>query len=339
MANFTDTYKKARSVVTTQSFADGEWKRFLAIEANVVKLLGAKGISGGQATVPSKVRDKISKDIRKKAAAKQVVTSGDVLYDAAQSSDAAPWQERAGALKLVRHLRHAHKSGGKDVWVYSPPKGHGTWLFDELVGNDDNIRAKLSMDEEIFSSKEIKHMASALSVSLKVVEDARHKLSGKHKKALEAVKRWFLDENCTDVESAEAVSKLTAGLKKIAVACNSNRLVFTDYPDWRTTRDNFYGAAFRGGEGGGFPVIYLEGAFTRLTGNSGKMWLCAETIIHELSHHEVSTQDHAYDSDGLKPNATTLPYSKAIDNADSWGYFAIDLAGYLSSADRTKVLV
>ena len=339
MANFTDTYKKARSVVTTQSFAAGEWRKFLTGDANVAKLLGPTGISGGQANVPAKVRDKISKDIRKKAALKQAVNSGDVLFEAAQSGDAAPWQERAGALKLVRHLHHAHKSGGKDVWVYAPPKGHGTWLFDELVGNDDNIKSKLAMDEEIFSSAEMKHMTRALQVSLKVVEDARHKLTSKNKKALEAVKRWFLDENCTDVEQKEAVSKLSAGLKKVAVACNSKRLVFTDYPDWRTTRDNFYGAAFRGGEGGGFPVIYLEGAFTRLTGNSGKLWLCAETIIHELSHHEVSTQDHAYDSDGLKPNSASFPYSKAIDNADSWGYFAIDLAGYLSSADRKKVLV
>jgi hypothetical protein len=339
VANFTDTYKKARTVVTTQSFADGDWKKFLTGDANVAKLLGPKGISGGHATVPSKVRDRINKDIRKKAAVKQTVNSGDVLYEAAQSSDAAPWQERAGVLKLVRHLHHAHKTGGKDVWVFAPPKGYGTWLFDELVGTDDHIKAKLAMDEEIFSSADMKHMTRALQLSLKVVEDARHKLTGKSKKTLEAVKRWFLDENCTATEEKEALGKLNAGLKKIAVACNSKRMVFTDYPDWQTTRDKYYGAAFRGGEGGGFPVIYLEGAFTRLTGNSGQMWLCAETIIHELSHHEVKTNDHAYDSDGLKPNAAGFPYSKAIDNADSWGYFAIDLAGYLSSADRKKVLV
>jgi hypothetical protein len=53
VANFTDTYKKARSVVSTQSFAAGEWKKFLTGDANVAKLLGPTGISGGQANVPA----------------------------------------------------------------------------------------------------------------------------------------------------------------------------------------------------------------------------------------------------------------------------------------------
>src|SRR5262249_55836882 len=158
---------------------------------------------------------------RKKAQAKQTVNIADVLYEAAQSSDAAPWSDRAGALKLVRHLHHAHKQGGKDVWVFAPPKGYTTWLFDELVGNDDNIKTKLAMDDEIFSSAEMKHMTRALQLSLKVVEDARHKLTGKSKKTLEAVKRWFLDETCGADEEKDAIAKLTAGLKKIAVACNS----------------------------------------------------------------------------------------------------------------------
>ena len=85
-----------------------------------------------------------------------------------------------------------------------------------------------------------------------------------------------------------------------------------------------------------FGVAGAAAAFTRLQGNSGKLWLCAETIIHELSHHEVSTQDHRYDNAGLKPGSSSFPYAKAIDNADSWGYFALDLAGYLSTADLDK---
>jgi hypothetical protein len=52
-----------------------------------------------------------------------------------------------------------------------------------------------------------------------------------------------------------------------------------------------------------------------------------------MSHHEVSTVDHRYDNQGLKPNKAAFPYTKAIVNADSWGYFALDLAGYLSKAD------
>lgn len=84
-------------------------------------------------------------------------------------------------------------------------------------------------------------------------------------------------------------------------------------------------------------MIYLEVAFTRLTGNSGKKWLCAETIIHELSHHGVSTQDHRYDSHGLKPDKTTVPFAEAIrQRRQPGGYFAFDLAGYLSNADPDR---
>jgi len=147
------------------------------------------------------------------------------------------------------------------------------------------------------------------------------------------IKRWFLDESCDEDEFNSARVKLIAGFNKISVSCGASSLVFADYPDWRAQRNKYFGAAFRGGEGGGFPVVYLEGAFTRLTGNTGRQWLCAQTIIHELSHHDISTQDHRYDHHGLKPNKASFPYTKAIENADSWGYFALDLAGYLSKSD------
>ena len=127
-------------------------------------------------------------------------------------------------------------------------------------------------------------------------------------------------------------------MKKIWAGTGSTTLVFTDYLAWRyTDRFTTFGAAFAGGEGGGFPVIYLEGAFTKLAGNADKLWLCAQTILHELSHHEVKTEDHRYDFRGLKPGKH-LPYATAIDNADSWGYIAMDLGNALSDSDRIKVL-
>jgi hypothetical protein len=186
-------------------------------------------------------------------------------------------------------------------------------------------------------------MSSALAIALKISESAKRKLAESTGKASKSstqkiIRRWFLDEDSDSADLAATAQALLAGFKKIAIACNSTTLVFADYPDWRAQRDKYFGAAFRGGEGGGFPVVYLEGAFTRLTGNSGKMWLCAETIIHELSHHELSTQDHRYDHHGLKPSKGAFTAAKALENADSWGYFALDLAGYLSRSDRTKVL-
>ncbi len=231
------------------------------------------------------------------------------------------------------------RKGSQDVWVYSPPQGDSGWVFDEIVGDAGTIKSKLSREDEIFTAEQMKWMSSALQVARKISEDARAKLGaffGASQTTRDKLQHWFLDEGCGEAELKAAMAKLSAGFKKIASACGASTLVFADYPDWRAQRDDFYGAAIRGGEGGGFPVVYLEGAFTRLTGNTGKTWLCAETIIHELSHLEISTQDHRYDDAGLKPNRAVFPYAKAIDNADSWGYFALDLAGYLSRADHDR---
>lgn len=337
MQKFTEVYTKAKDVVENQKFAP-DWQTFLDESCGVKKLLAKNGFDTAHAKSPELIRGKIKKMVKPK-----VTTAGDVIYSAATNDKSAgKLEERAATIKMLEHVHRIHQRGGQNVWVYSPPKSDTKWVFDELQGNAVTVKACLNREEEIFSRTEMKWMSSALKISRKIAEDTKSKLAGgrlAHVKAStkNMVKKWFLDEDCKDSDLEEALKKLLDGFKKIAAKCNSNTLVFTDYPDWKSMRDKYFGAAFRGGEGGGFPVIYLEGAFTRLTGNSGKIWLCAETIIHEMSHHEVSTQDHRYDSNGLKPNKGTFPYAKAIDNADSWGYFAIDLAGYLSKADSNNV--
>jgi len=35
---------------------------------------------------------------------------------------------------------------------------------------------------------------------------------------------------------------------------------------------------------------------------------------------------------------TNFPYAKAIDNADSWACFAVDMAGYMPESDRNSFL-
>lgn len=337
MSKFTPVYTKARDVLTKQKFATPDWDKFLTQTCPIASLFGLSGFDSGHADLPDKLRKKFLDDSKHTNAVAVFFLGsglGEVIYNATQNkTSAGTWIERAAALKMVKHTYHAHKQGGQDVWVYSPPKGHTKQIFDELAGSDDTIKAKLEYESEIFTAKEQELMCDALGVARKIAMDAQVKVDAKNDEAKKMVKRWFLDADCTDTELNDALSKLSAGIKKIAAACGSSTLVFTDYLDWRKQRNDYFGGAFRGGEGGGFPVIYLEGAFTRLKGNSGKLWLCAETILHELSHHEVSTQDHRYDSSGLKPDKSTLPYSKTIDNADSWGYFMLDLAGYLTTTD------
>lgn len=335
MKKFSEAYAKAREVLANQEF-EADWERYLSRKCQIEKLFGVKGMSKSAAKAPELVR--------RRAREKRGVgngTLGDVLYAAAHGgSPKSTIGDRAAALKMVHHTYRIVEKGGQDVWVYSPPKADAGWVFDEMLGDAHTMKARLSREEEIFSEQEMRWMSGSLNVARKVCGDVRAKIGGifgASGRARDRVRHWFLDETCGELELRAAMTKLTTGFKRIAVACESSTLVFADYPDWRSAREDYFGAAFRGGEGGGFPVVYLEGAFTRLTGNSGKLWLCAETIIHELSHHEIRTQDHRYDEAGLKPDSARFPFAKAIDNADSWGYFALDLAGYLSKADHDRV--
>jgi len=335
VVKFTEIYNKAKAVLAGQSF-EKDWHAFLTTECKLAQLFGADGFDVAHSQDPERVRRRL------RELSKWNKKIGTVIVEAATNpASVGSINDRAATLKMVRHLYRVSKKGAQEVWVYSPPKAYTKPIFEELSGDAKALASKLNSEQRIFSSKEMGWMASALAVALKIAEDAKAKLSGASGKQADTdamIQRWFLDETCGAAELADAKAKLLAGFQKIAVACASNKLVFTDYVDWIKTRNKYFGAAFRGGEGGGFPVIYLEGAFTRLTGNTGKLWLCAETIIHEFSHHEVHTRDHRYDSSGLKPATATLSYAKAIENADSWGYFALDLAGYLSAGDRTKVL-
>ncbi len=338
---FTDTYRKAKTVVDTQMFAEPEWKKFLEVDCNIKGLFTAAGFDASGAAALDKIRKKIT-DSQKHTNSLAIALfgggPGEVIYEASQNSKSpGKWQERAAVLELIRCLYRPTEGGGAGVWVYSPPLEYGDPVFKALDVGDKAAKKKLGCKKEIFTEAERKLMVDALAVSRKVVGDTVAKLGAKSAGAKIAVKRWFVGDGASDAEVDSAIGTLLTGFNKISASCTATTLIFTDYLDWRAKRDDYFGAAFRGGEGGGFPVVYLEGAFTRLTGNSGKLWLAAETIIHELSHVDVSTEDHRYDSSGLKPGTNQFSTAQALENADSWGYFAIDLAGYLSASDRANV--
>lgn len=339
---FTDVYRQAKAVIEAQSFAEPEWKKFLEEECGIKSIFGANGFVVANAPKLDRIRKKIQESARHSNSLMIALFGGgpgEVIYTAAQNPKSpGKWQERAAVLEMIRCLYRAEDTGGAGVWIYSPPLAHAKPVFEELDTSDAAAKKKLGSPKEIFSPEERKLMVDALSVSRKVAGDVQFKLGANGKDVRKLIRRWFTGDAASSAEVDQARSTLMSGFNRIAASCSATTLVFTDYLDWRTQRDTYYGGAFRGGEGGGFPVIYLEGAFTRLKGNSGKLWLAAETIIHELSHHDVNTEDHRYDSAGLAPASNSFPAARAIENADSWGYFAIDLAGYLSDSDRARVL-
>lgn len=340
MNNFTQAYKKCRKIIQAGNYSTDGWQK--AIDDSAISgMLSKTGFDIRHNSAADKIRNKVTDETS--CLFSRVFlggnSRGEVIYNAAENTAAASThKDRAATLKMITHLYRHSKTGGQDIWIYSPPKKHTKWIFDEVTGDVSTIKSKLNDSEELFSNSDKDHMSAALHMALKVSESTKVELGKRDDNVKKLVKRWFLDDSCGETELNAALDKLIAGFNKVASTCGSNSLVFTDYPDWSSKRSKYMGAATPGGEGGGFPVIYIEGAFNSYVGNSGMLWTCARTIIHEFTHHDLNTKDHQYRHTGLKPKSG-FPYSKAIENADSWACFAIDLTGYLSVADRTKFLV
>jgi hypothetical protein len=117
-------------------------------------------------------------------------------------------------------------------------------------------------------------------------------------------------------------------LKKIAFKLKSGRLIYTDSVSERGTPENVGTEAFVWGDS--LDVVYIEeeffGARNTLTGLTN--W--ARIVVHELTHREVGTKDHAYEHQGMNPKKLTA--AKAIENADSWAWFCADCAGALTES-------
>jgi hypothetical protein len=328
MERFSEAYKACKQVFSHGKFSD-DWQKFLAQSVGVGSLLGSHGPNPKQAAGLEKLREKILAAEEGKrgpllvAAATHAKTSGSV-------------HERAAALKMLWHLYLEAERGGQNVWVYSPPVDYTTWVFDEISGERSAYEPKLDKTSEVYTAAQRKIISTALGQALRAASNAVAKLGSPNDETLALMRKWFADANTTDKQLKVAARKLLSGFKKIAAVCNSPQLVFSDEPLDRA--------------GGGWKdyafvdqteklnVIYAQGAFLRAAGSTGQVWLCVETIVHELSHRVAKTDDFGYDDSGLGPHKDAISFSYAIRNADSWGYFCVDLAGMLAESDRTRVL-
>lgn len=328
MDSFTEAYALARSVVQSQKF-EADWHKFLAADARLGSLLGADGPDPTFADGLDQLRWKILQ--------LAAGTRGDAVLAACKSNPAGgSVEQRAATLKMLWHLYRATQRGGQDVWIYSPPKAFTTWVDAEISGSETSIKAKLELTEEVYSSGDRTVMCDALGQALGATQKAGIKLASADAGTKATVKAWFADEDTTDAQVDLAVRTLAAGYKKLSAVLNSTTLVFSDEPldrngggwkDWAFVRPTEK-----------MDVVYIQGAFLKAAGSTGRLWICVETIIHELSHRVLGTDDFAYDFKGLKPSKARLPHAKALMNADSWGYFCVDLVGMLSDSDRTKTL-
>jgi hypothetical protein len=331
---FTTVYKKSADLLKNQTFE----QRWSNIETKLKGLLGADGPDGGQKDVLELVRTCL-KDAAKGKPKEAEAIADEIL--ALSKTKTAGFQDRSALLKMFKHFYYVKQAGNQDVWVADHPKDYTKWSFDQFAGKTEaQLKSLLQRDDEAFGVARRKIMSDSLQLARKWAADIEIKLSKPDAATLTVVKRWFHGDTGSDAEIKATAGVLHEGFKKIHAVCNSTTVIFSDHPPERTggKYEKTYAEVSKVDK---MPVIYIFPFFFKEAGidnkgQVGKMWLCALTIIHELSHKLAGTNDSSYDVLGLKPGGIHLTVANAIKTADSWGYFACDMVGALPKEALTS---
>ncbi|WP_338849707.1 M35 family metallo-endopeptidase [Massilia sp. W12] len=329
---FTEVHKKNYEVIKKDSFPE-KWKQY-HIKFKIGIRSDAPSKNSGQ------IFDIFRQTIRKESS-QQSKKKNDLLLTYAESS-AIDFQQAAALYKSLLHFYQVRKKGNQTIWVMDFPKRYTAWTFDLYEGKrKDEIKSLLAEDEEVFGPSNRKTMSDALQLSRKWALDACHKLSSPSIATKEIVKRWFHSGSPSEASLQETITTLLQGFKNIARLCNSGDIIFSDRPHLRA-KGTMSDVIASVNQDDVLPVIYIYEAFMEYgkrnkAGKIPQLWFCSLTIIHELSHRVVKTDDKRYDYSGLKPGPS-FSDANALINADSWAYFATDLAGMLTKGTLESVL-
>ncbi|WP_077731017.1 M35 family metallo-endopeptidase [Methylocaldum sp. 14B] len=332
---FTEVYDKSIELLKTSSLQK-DWKD---IESGLKKLLQSDGPSVDAAPVLDKLRKQLEEAAKGKALSGRA-QSQEIL--SACQTGSSGYQDRAACIKQFRHFYLVAKKGNQSIWVVDSPKHYGKWTYDLFAGrNEAQLKSDLNHWREVFGEGNRKMMSEALQLARKWSSDVEVKLSGKSGDANDTIRRWFHTDGAKAGDLDASRGKLLDGFKKITAACNSGKVIFSDRPHKRAdgSMKNTFASV---NSLDVMPVIYIYELFLRTgkrtrLGNIPKLWLCALTVVHELSHKLVKTEDIRYDYDGLKPG-NGFKTEDALNNADSWAYFAGDLVGAIPKSAIKEAL-
>jgi hypothetical protein len=268
----------------------------------------------------------------------------DILIDTAKASlekPTEPFHDQCALLKMLKHFYFVSRAGSQSIWVADNPAAYTEWPFNVLGGKSERqIRDALMHNTEVIGADNRKLLSDAFAVARKWSMDAYAKTSAPDAKTIDLVKRWFGVGRTDNLESVVKWVSMSFGW--ISEACNSKHVIFADHPVYRTEhRHDLPIASTAYGKDEALRVVSIYRPFFKYknkdrNGSMPKLWLAALTIVHELAHKEVGVDDKRYDYKGIKPGPH-LPPEDAIWNADSYGYFAADLAGALSQSDFRAV--
>lgn len=323
---FTEVYEKSIELLKAPSL-HADWR---GVENGLKGLLQVDGPDASQAGSLDELRGKLDAvakmpGLRAKAKAKEMVRAAEPAKNG--------YQDRAALLKQFKHFYLVAKKGSQSIWVVDQPKSYGKWNYELFAGKSaEELGSLLDKGSEVFGAGNRRMLSDALQQARKWSADTEIRLGGKSAETLACIGRWFHAPGAGEAEIEATRLKLLAGFKKITASCNSGKVIFSDRPHLRASGD--YDNTFASvNAGDAMPVIYIYQLFLdtgkrTLGGKVPKMWLCALTIIHELTHKLEGTEDKRYDYEGLKPGGS-FPPADALRNADSWAYFCADLLGHV----------
>lgn len=326
-SNFDSAYVETRNGLASDKFSsDGDWKKIIE---NARKLVRPDGLDAGKSSAVSDLRKLLSKagSGPSEAAAYYKGAGESISGTGAGAGVGTDLAKRLAAIKTLRHMYMLKKAGSHKVWVLAIPKSFTDWPHEALKGGLGTVTAKLVDKDEHFSINDRKNLAHASQEGLKWVHKAMAVASQTRKdKNFEKVARWFADSDSKDSDVKEMANTLNMGLKKVASMLKSGSLIYTDSVSERGTDENAGTEAFVWGDK--IDVVYIEEEFFGTQNTLTGLTNWARIVVHEITHREVDTKDHAYEHQGMAPKKITA--ARAIENADSWAWFCADCGGALT---------
>lgn len=340
MDSFQEAYKAAQEIIKNESFG----APFEKLRVDKLKpLLAGNFPSTASADALKRLRDLILLEARtlnsggkfiapQRAAAKMIIKAVNNTTDK---------QKSAAVLKMLKHLYFVINSGAQSIWVYSPPKAYTQWIFDEVNGASDIILEDVLAvaEEEVYSQADKSVMANAIQQSKAVAMNVVNKLATPDDNTKDLVKQYFAGSGVNEVDLQNTISSLRSGFQKIANTLNSNEILISDEPSDRNSGGWSDWAFIYPDEN--MNVIYLQGAWLEQANqvtpsNLSPVYRCVRTIIHELSHKALGTDDVCYGWEGIKLGGGFTP-NLALHNADTWAHFSLDVLGFLTGPDQNNV--
>jgi hypothetical protein len=323
-SRFSDAYAEVKAGLASPDFSsDKDWQKLVG---RARKLVGDSGFDAAQASLVDDLRKRVTKGNGKGLDEALVLFQG-----AGEKTNGAvvdgSLARRLGALKTLRHTYFLKRFGAHKVWIVAIPRSFMDWPHNVLRGDHGQVSTRLNDQVERYSLEDRKNLSHASQEALKWVHRAMIVAGSPEKKRHQAlISRWFADRRTKGSDLVEMSGRLNAGLKKISSTLKSSLLIFTDSVSERATQANAGAEAFVWDDS--LDVVYIEDEFFGIENTLKGLTNWARILVHELSHSEVGTKDHAYEWQGMNPRAITA--AKAIENADSWAWFCADCAGALT---------